>query len=76
MSVTSGGTASKPCHSGGNWSFLAGSGGMVAVFLQWNVPFSRHHVQIEPSRLVVSPTTPANPYSLIGSWAGRTSSTI
>ena len=51
-------------------------GGIVAVFRQWKVPFSRHHVQIDPSRLVVSTTTPTKPYSLIGSCAGRTSSAI
>src|SRR5450631_1380723 len=52
MSVTSGGTAPNPCRSGGNWSFGAGSAGMVAVFSMWNLPPSRHQVQIEPSRFV------------------------
>ena len=37
---------------------------------------SRHHVQIEPSRLVVSTTTPRKPYSRTGSCAGLTSSAI
>ena len=55
----------------------AGSGGMVAVFSMWNLPSSRHQVQIEkPSRLVVSTTTPRKPYSRAGSWAGRTSRAI
>src|SRR5713101_6125983 len=53
MSVTSGGTAPKPCNSGGNCSFGAASGGIVAVFSMWNLPPSRHQVQIEPSRFVV-----------------------
>ena len=76
MSVTSGGTAPKPCSSGGSWSFGAGSGGIVAVFSMWNLPPSRHQVQIEPSRFVVSTTTPRKPYSRTGSCAGRTSSAI
>src|ERR1700732_2410407 len=33
ISVTSGGTAPKPCRSGGNWSFGAGSAGIVGVLL-------------------------------------------
>src|SRR5215467_14053450 len=40
------------------------------------LPISRHQVQIEPSRFVLSITTPRNPYSRIGSCAGRTSSAI
>jgi hypothetical protein len=76
MSVTSGGTAPNPCRSDGSFSFGAGSGGMVAVFSTWNFPPSRHHVQIEASRLVVSTTTPTKPYSRTGSCAGRTSSAI
>jgi hypothetical protein len=36
-------------------------GGIVAVFSMWNLPPSRHHAQIEPSRFVVSTTTPAAP---------------
>jgi hypothetical protein len=54
MSVTIGGTAPNPCRSSGSWSFDAGSGGIVAVFSIWNLPSSRHQVQIEPSRFVVS----------------------
>ena len=61
MSVTSGGTAPNPCSKGGSWSFGAGSGGIVAVFSMWNLPPSRHQVQIEPSRFVVSTTTPRKP---------------
>src|SRR5215217_9235186 len=73
MSVTNGGTAPNPCSNGGSWSLDAGSGGMVAVFSMWNLPSSRHQVHIEPSRFVVSTTTPRKPYSRAGSWAGRTS---
>src|SRR5438093_12406219 len=58
MSVTIGGTAPNPCKRGGSWSLDAGSGGIVAVFSMWNLPPSRHQVQIEPSRFVVSTTTP------------------
>src|SRR6202008_486199 len=76
MSVTSGGTAPNPGRRGGSWSLDAGSGGIVAVFSIWNLPPSRHQVQIEPSRFVVSTTTPRNPYSRTGSCAGRTSSAI
>src|SRR5436189_207845 len=76
MSVTIGGTAPNPCRRGGSWSLDAGSGAIVAVFSMWNLPSSRHQVQIEPSRFVVSTTTPRNPYSRTGSCAGRTSSAI
>src|SRR4051812_46919732 len=58
MSVTSGGTAPKPLSSGGRSSAGVGSAGIVMVFSMWNLPSSRHQVQIEPSRLVVSTTTP------------------
>src|ERR1700674_182333 len=70
MSVTSGGTAPNSFRSGGSWSLDAGSGGIVAVFSMWKFPPSRHQVQIEPSRFVASTTTPRNPYSRTGSWAG------
>ena len=55
MSVTSGGTAPNPCNSGGSCSLGAASGGIVAVFSMWNLPPSRHQVQIEPSRLWCRP---------------------
>src|SRR5262245_60516845 len=71
MSLTSGGTAPKPLSSGGSTDASAGSGGMVAVFAAWKRPPSRHQVQIEASRLLVSTTTPTKPYSRVGSWAGR-----
>src|ERR1700739_4458794 len=70
MSVTSGGTAPNPCRRGGSWSLDAGSGGIVAVFSIWNLPPSRHQVQIEPSRFVAPTTTPRNPYSRTGPCAG------
>src|SRR5215510_396005 len=76
MSVTRGGTAPNPCRRGGSWSLDAGSAGIVAVFSMWNLPPSRHQVQIEPSRFVVSTTMPRNSYSRTGSCAGRTSSAI
>src|SRR5438046_1250585 len=76
MSATSGGTAPNPCRTGGSWSLDAGSGAIVAVFSMQNLPLSRHQVQIEPSRFVVSITTPRNPYSRTGSCAGRTSRAI
>src|SRR5258708_21338918 len=76
MSLTSGGTAPNPCRRGGSLSLDTGSGGIVAVFSMWNLPPSRHQVQIEPSRFVVSTTTPRNPYSRTGSCAGRTSSDL
>ena len=62
MSVTSGGTAPSPSAAAAGRP-AAGSGGMVAVFSMRVLPSSRHQVQIEPSRLVVSTTTPRNPYS-------------
>ena len=76
MSLTSGGTAPKPFSSGGSSAASAGSGGIVAVFFAWNLPPSRYQVQIDPSRLVVSTTTPRKPYSRVGSCAGRISSAI
>jgi hypothetical protein len=76
ISVTSGGTAPKPCSNGGSRSLDAGWAGMVAAFSAWNFAPSRHQVQIEPSRFVESITTPTKPYSLMGSCAGRTSSAI
>ena len=82
MSVTSGGTAPNPCSSGGSFSAAAGSAGMVMTLVAAHrspspvaAGFSCQS-QIDADRSSTLTTTPAKPYSLVGSWAGRSSSTI
>src|ERR1700690_4624504 len=67
MSVSSGGTALKPCRSGGSWLASAGSAGISMTFFPSNFPlefpleFVRCHNQIELDRSFSDVTTPTNP---------------
>ena len=70
MSVISGGTAPKPCSSGGSWSAGAGSAGMVITLVAAHWPLSSCHIQIEADRSSTLTTTPTKPYFLVGSCAG------
>src|SRR5947209_3742955 len=80
MSVTNGGTALKPCSRGGRFPGSAGSAGISITLrtahLLFLPPSSRYHVQMEDERSFRETTTPTNPKVLLGSWAGRSSSTI
>jgi len=65
MSVSSGGTALKPCRSGGNWLGSAGSAGISMTFLISNFPFelpsARRHNQMELDKSLSDVTTPTKP---------------
>ena len=78
MSVTSGGTAPKGWSAGGSCSVSAGSAGisitLVAVILP--LPSSGCQSQTLALRSAVETTTPTKPHGLLGSCAGRSSSTI
>jgi hypothetical protein len=63
MSVISGGTAAKPCSSGGSASGSAGSGGIVIAHRS---P-SRCHAHTEANRSSTQTATPTKPYVLVGS---------
>src|SRR5213082_4143923 len=80
MSVTNGGTALKPCSRGGRFPGSAGSAGISITLrtahLLFLPPSSRYHIQMEDERSFRETTTPTNPKVLLGSWAGRSSSTI
>ena len=76
MSVTSGGTAPKPCSSGGSCSAGAGSAGIVITLVAAHWPSSSCQSQIDADRSSTLTTTPTKPYFLVGSCAGRSSSTI
>ena len=76
MSVTSGGTAPNGAITGGRSAASAGSAGIVITFCAAHPPPSRYHIQIEADRSSTRTTTPTNPYALVGSCAGRSSSTI
>ena len=77
MSVISGGTAPKGFSAGGSRSSSAGSAGIVMTFSTVACPSSpRRHIHTDALRSAVDTTTPTNPYGLLGSWAGRSSSTI
>ena len=55
----------------------AGSAGMEMTFWAAHLPSSPWcHSQIEADRSSTLTTTPTKPYSLVGSWAGRSSSAI
>src|SRR5262249_58461435 len=74
MSVTSGGTAPKPCSSGGNCSAGAGSAGVVITLLGAHLPLGSCPSQIDADRSSTLANTPTNPYFLAGAWAGPRSS--
>src|SRR2546430_7543874 len=80
MSVTNGGTALKPCSRGGRFPGSAGSAGISITLrtahLLFLPPSSRYHIQMEDERSFREMTTPTNPKVCIGSWEGRSSSTI
>src|SRR5215471_5242582 len=80
ISVTNGGTALKPFRSGGSLSGSAGSAGISITFrtahLLFLPPSSRCHIQMEDEKSFRETTTPTNPKVFIGSWEGRSSSTI
>src|SRR5438445_3531341 len=80
MSVTKGGTALKPWSSGGNCPGSAASAGISITLrtFQELLPFvpSRCQTHIEEERSFSEVTTPTKPYVLLGSCAGRSSSTI
>src|SRR5580765_1941052 len=61
MSVISGGTALKPCRSGGKVAGSAGSAGISMIFLIPQVPFSRYQTQIDAERSFSETTTPRKP---------------
>src|SRR5208282_3969757 len=69
ISVSSGGTALKPCNSGGNWLGSAGSAGISMTFFTSNFPLEppfdppsgRCHNQIELERSFSDTTTPTKP---------------
>src|ERR1700678_2594349 len=65
MSVSSGGTALKPCNNGGSWLGSAGSAGISITFVISNFPFDsppgRCHNQIELERSFSDTTTPTKP---------------
>ena len=70
MSVTSGGTAPKPCSSGGSSSASAGSAGIVIALRIFQSPSSRYQCQTEAERSSTETTTPTNPHWRRGSCAG------
>src|ERR1700733_8240075 len=68
ISVSSGGTALKPCNSGGSWLASAGSARISMTFFISNfpfdpplLPFARCHTQIELERSFKDTTTPTKP---------------
>src|SRR5881396_2782309 len=76
MSVTNGGTALKSLSNGGSFSGSAGSAGTSITFLKSHAPLLRCQSQIDADKSLSDTTTLANPYALLGSCAGRISSTI
>src|SRR5205085_589086 len=65
MSVMSGGTALKPCSSGGRVAGSAGSAGISITFLIPHLPLSRCHSQIDAERSFSETTTPRKPYARV-----------
>jgi hypothetical protein len=76
MSDTSGGTAPNGFNAGGRSSASAGSAGMVMTFSTAHRSPSRCHSHTDAERSSTLITTPTKPYVLVGSCAGRSSSTI
>src|SRR6267142_571620 len=66
MSLTRGGSALKPCNSGGSLAGSAGVAGISITFLISHFEPSRYHSQIEDERSFSEITTPRKPYALVG----------
>ena len=76
MSVTSGGTAPNGAITGGSADASAGSAGIVITLVTSQRSPERCHSHTDADRSSTETTTPTNPYDLVGSCAGRSSSTI
>src|SRR5439155_15948161 len=76
MSDMSGGTALKSLSIGGSFSGSAGSAGTSITFFKSQALLLRCQSQTDADKSFSETTTPTKPYALVGSCAGRISSTI